>query len=224
MSALREQRVRAAEYSGGISSAPIHRLALILYQGLPQANDVLDCGAGKGQFIGELLAQGYRGTVTGADLLPRPVSLPETVRWIETDLNDPLPLPDQSFDVIICLEVIAHLENPRALFREFHRLLRPNGALVLTTPNQQSIRALLGLFFGGHFAAFRGIAYPALITALLRKDLERICDETGFHPPRFYYTDSGLVPKLHVSWQRLTLGLLKGRAFSDNLALVTGKR
>lgn len=224
MSALREQRVRAAEYTGGISSAPIRRLALTLCQGLPLANDLLECGPGKGQFIGELLAQGYRGAITGADLLPRPASLPESVRWIETDLNDPLPLPDQSFDVIICMEVVAHLENPRALFREFSRLLHPNGALVLTTPNQESIRALSGLFFGGHFAAFRGIAYPALITALLRKDFERICDETGFQAPRFYYTDSGLVPKLHLSWQRLTLGLLKGRAFSDNLALVTRKR
>jgi 2-polyprenyl-3-methyl-5-hydroxy-6-metoxy-1,4-benzoquinol methylase len=223
MSALREQRVRAAEYSGGISSAPIHRLALTLFQDLPLANDLLEFGPGKGHFIGELLTQGYRGAVTGADLLPRPPSLPESVRWIETDLNDPLPLPGQSFDAIVCMEVIAHLENPRALFREFSRLLRPNGALLLTMPNQESLRSLLGLFFGGHFATFRGIAYPALITALLRKDLERICDETGFHPPRFYYTDSGLVPKLHVSWQRLTLGLLKGRVFSDNLALVARK-
>jgi 2-polyprenyl-3-methyl-5-hydroxy-6-metoxy-1,4-benzoquinol methylase len=224
MSALREHRVRAAEYSGGISSAPIHRLALTLFRGLPPTNDLLEFGPGKGHFIGDLLAQGYRGAITGADLLPRPDSLPESVRWIETDLNDPLSLPDQSFDAVICMEVIAHLENPRAVFREFSRLLRPDGALVLSTPNQESIRGLLGLFFGGHFAAFRGIAYPALITALLRKDFERICDETGFQPPCFYYTDSGLVPKLHISWQHLSLGLLKGRAFSDNLALVTRKK
>ena len=223
MRTLREQRLHAAEYSGGISAAPIYQLALDLCKRLNLSGDLLEFGAGKGLFVQELLKASYRGAITCADLLPRPGSLPENVRWIQTDLNDPLPLPDQSFDAIVCMEVIAHLENPRFVFREFSRLLRPNGTLLLTMPNQESIRAFSGLISGGHFSAFRGIAYPALITALVRQDLERICSETGLTPPQFYYTNSGLVPKLHLSWQRLSLGLLKGRAFSDNLAAVSRK-
>ncbi len=42
------------------------------------------------------------------------------------------------------MEVIASLENPRAVFREFARLLRPNGVLLLTMPNQESLRAYSG--------------------------------------------------------------------------------
>ncbi len=223
MPSLREQRLHAAEYSGGISSAPIYQLALSLCQKLQLKGDLLDFGAGKGLLLQELRRLPYPGAITCADLLPRPDDLPADLRWIQSDLNDPLALPDHSFDAITCTEVIAHLENPRFVFREFSRLLRPGGVLILTMPNQESLRAFTALLTGGHFSAFRGIAYPALITALLRQDLERICLESGFTPPEFFYTNSGLVPKLHLSWQQLSFGLLQGRLFSDNFATVTRK-
>jgi SAM-dependent methyltransferase len=121
------------------------------------------------------------------------------------------------------MEVIAHLENPRYLFREFSRLLRPDGTLLLTMPNQESIRSFISLISSGHFSSFRDNAYPSFITALLRLDLDRICSETGFAPPQFHYTNSGVIPKLHLSWQSLSMGLLEGRLFSDNLAAVIRK-
>jgi hypothetical protein len=82
----------------------------------------------------------------------------------------------------------------------------------------------MGLLFGGHFTAFLGKSYPAHISALLQLDFKRICSESGFTPPRFDYTDSGVIPKLtHIRWQEITFGLLKGKAFSDNVAVVTTK-
>ena len=136
-------------------------------------------------------------------------------------MNAPLPCPDASFDAIISTEVIEHLENPRAAFREFSRLVRPGGRLLLTTPNQESIRSLASLIVRGHHVAFLDESYPAHLTALLRRDLERLCQESGFDRPRFAYTDVGAVPKwTSVTWQALSFGLLRGRLFSDNLVLV----
>jgi len=123
--------------------------------------------------------------------------------------------------VIISTEVIEHLENPRAVFREFHRLLRPAGTLLITTPNQESLRSLLSLIFEGHFAAFRAGSYPAHISALVRKDLEHVFLETGFSPPGFSYDDSGSIPKF--PWLRWETFGLKGRLLSDGLAIVTQK-
>lgn len=223
MRTLHEHRVYASDYSGGISARPIYQRALDLVRQQNLTGPLLDFGSGKGQFIQLLLDTGYPGPIAGADLMARPPNLPETVYWIQGDLNDPLLLADSSFDLITCTEVIAHLENPRFLFREFHRLLRPGGTVILTSPNLESLRSYAGLLTGGHFAAFRGIAYPALITVLLRTDFTRICAESGFVPPAFSYTGDGLMPKLHLSWQRLSFGLLKGRLFSDNLALITRK-
>jgi glycosyltransferase involved in cell wall biosynthesis len=58
---------------------------------------------------------------------------------VRTDRNNRLWLQDDSFEVIISTEVIEHLENSRATFREFHRLFRPGGSIIDTTPNQERI-------------------------------------------------------------------------------------
>lgn len=45
-----------------------------------------------------------------------------------------IPLPDNSFDAILCSEVLEHLPDPTAALDEFYRLLRPEGCLILTAP------------------------------------------------------------------------------------------
>ena len=47
---------------------------------------------------------------------------------------DKIPLPDGSLDSILCTEVLEHVPDPAAVWREFNRLLRPGGAVLLTTP------------------------------------------------------------------------------------------
>ena len=192
----------------------------------PEADPVLlEFGAARVRLITRLVAERLTGTLTGADLLPRPSSMPAEIDWIQADSNSPLPCADLSFDAIISTEVIEHLENPRAVFREFSRLLRPSGCLLLTTPNQESLRSLAALVVRGHHVAFLDESYPAHLTALVRRDLERLCLESGFEPPVFLYTDAGAVPKwTSVTWQSISFGLLRGRLFSDNILAMTRKR
>ena len=45
-----------------------------------------------------------------------------------------VPLPDESLDSILCTEVLEHVPDPLAVWREFHRLLRPGGRVLLTAP------------------------------------------------------------------------------------------
>ena len=219
--ALHERRVHAALASKGTSGDAIYDVALATARAMNLRGRVLEFGAGTGTLIGKLLAEDFGFALTGADLLSRPAAIPAEIDWIQADLNAPLPCPDASFDAIISTEVIEHLENPRAAFREFSRLVRRGGRLLLTTPNQESIRSLASLIVRGHHVAFLDESYPAHLTALLRRDLERLCQESGFDRPRFAYTDVGAVPKwTSVTWQALSFGLLRGRLFSDNLVLV----
>ena len=70
------------------------------------------------------------------------------------DMNNALPFLDESFDVIICIEGIEHIFNSFHLISEFHRLLKPCGKLVITTPNIQSLRSRLKFLLRGTFYWF----------------------------------------------------------------------
>ncbi|RYY42832.1 MAG: methyltransferase domain-containing protein, partial [Sphingomonadales bacterium] len=186
----------------------------------PRPARLLDFGAGRGELLQRLRAILPDTSLMGADFLPRPGALDASVAWRQGDLNDEVETTPP-FDLVICSEVIEHLENPRATFRMLHALVAPGGHLLLTMPNQESLRSFASLLTGGHFVAFRGQSYPAHITALLRQDLVNICAETGFAPPTFSYTDRGGLPKRpQLYWQSISFNLLRGRLFSDNILMV----
>jgi 2-polyprenyl-3-methyl-5-hydroxy-6-metoxy-1,4-benzoquinol methylase len=220
---LREARKKASELSGGTSSRDIKGLVLRCLREAGANGSLLDYGAGKGELLAHLHRDGRFRELAGVDLFQRPAHLPEAIAWYSQDLNDMVCI-DRQFDTVVCSETIEHLENPRHVFRCLHGLLRPGGVLVLTMPNQESIRSYVGLLFGGHFTLFLASCYPAHITALVRLDLVRICAETGFSEPAFWFTDCGGIPKIpSVSWQSVSFGLLHGQLFSDNLGMIARK-
>ena len=59
-----------------------------------------------------------------------------------------LPYRDGIFDAVSCLDVIEHVLDPRHLLRELARVLRPQGILVLTTPNIRAYWHILTLIHG----------------------------------------------------------------------------
>ncbi len=222
---LLDRRLFAAECAGGTSSSAVKSLILSLIECRQFKGSLLDYGAGKGELLRLLIKSCCFENLGGADIIQRPSDLSDDVKWYQQDLNEPLRIQGEPPSLVICSEVIEHLENPRSTFRELNRILSPKGHLLLTMPNQESIRSFSALLVGGHFAAFLGSSYPAHITALLRLDLDRICEETGFLPPKYYYTNSGGIPKLpNVSWQHISFGILRGRLFSDNIAMIAQKK
>jgi SAM-dependent methyltransferase len=61
---------------------------------------------------------------------------------IRGDLNH-LPFPPGFFDMVISRSVIEHLDDPPGVFREFARVLRPGGKVVLVTPNKYDYVSLI---------------------------------------------------------------------------------
>ena len=53
---------------------------------------------------------------------------------IEADLNESIPMPDNSVDVVITIQVMEHLNRPQVAAREFARVLKPGGHVFATTP------------------------------------------------------------------------------------------
>ena len=63
----------------------------------------------------------------------------QTKTWDQTKLDyvcdiAQIPVPDASFDTILCVEVFEHIPNPVEALREFQRILKPGGTLLLTAP------------------------------------------------------------------------------------------
>ncbi len=98
--------------------------------------DVLDAACGPGKYAELLLARG--ALVTGFDLSPKMVELArarnvDRGEFFVHDLTDPLTdFADASFDVVLCALALHYLPDWTSAVREFHRLLRPGGCVVLS--------------------------------------------------------------------------------------------
>jgi 2-polyprenyl-3-methyl-5-hydroxy-6-metoxy-1,4-benzoquinol methylase len=221
---LRARRKAAAETSAGISADFLYDKYQEIIREHHLSGSILDFGAGQGCLTRRLIHMNRFSSIAAVDILPKPSNLPPEVLWIDADLDESLAEPDESFDVILCCEVIHCLENPRVVAREFFRLLRSNGTLIISTPNNESVRAIAALWIRGHFVDFGETAYPFHKTALLKTDLDRLLGEAGFERRKFSYSNHGGVPKKpSLTWQRISGGWLAGKRFSDNIFAIAQK-
>jgi ubiquinone/menaquinone biosynthesis C-methylase UbiE len=103
---------------------------------------VLDLGCGRGGVV-ELF---WRDVKLVAGLDPDAPSLAEhhaTGLPVIRGRGEQLPFIDRSFDLVVCLWVLEHVESPEAVLREVHRVLKPGGHFVFLTPNLRNPLLLL---------------------------------------------------------------------------------
>jgi 2-polyprenyl-3-methyl-5-hydroxy-6-metoxy-1,4-benzoquinol methylase len=209
-----------ARQSLGRGDEAIHAMVARLLDARGASGLLADVGCGTGDLARAV--QGRFVRVIGVDAV-RYDGLPDDVTFLSADLDaGRLPLDDGTVDVAAAVEVIEHLENPRAFMRELARVTKPRGWIVLTTPNQLSALSLLTLLAKGRFSAFQERDYPAHRTALLEIDLRRIAEECGLDDLEIAYSGRGRVPLTPWHYPAPLAGILP-RRLSDNLALI-GRR
>lgn len=113
---------------------------------------VLDIPSGQGAFSKDLEDAGF--TVFLGDLEVNNI-LYRNNRAARIDLNADLPFRGGSFDYVVCIEGVEHIENPHHLVRECARLLKDNGCLIVTTPNVMTIKSRLRFLFCSYLDYFR---------------------------------------------------------------------
>ena len=107
---------------------------------------VLDVPTGTGVLAGRLKRMGFE--IACCDINATYFSIPDLSIDLG-DLNQRLPYADSAFDYVICLDGIEHTENPYNTIREFRRMLRKGGKLVLSIPNFLNIERRVRYFFTG---------------------------------------------------------------------------
>lgn len=119
---------------------------------LPAGTRVLDAGAGQCQYRSLFLHCLYKtqdfamygGTLEG----------PSSEQWdygaidYVSDISA-IPVENGSFDVVLCTEVLEHLADPVSAIREFARVLRPGGTLLLSAPLGSGLHQEPFHYFGG---------------------------------------------------------------------------
>jgi SAM-dependent methyltransferase len=178
---------------------------------------LVDAGCGAGNF--RAYAEGLADEYVGVDVV-RHGRLRDDCRFLQADLDgQAIPLPDGCAAIVTAIEVIEHLDNPRAFCRELVRILAPGGCLVLTTPNQASALSVLSLAVTGRFPAFQETSYPVHRTALLPVDLERMAKDCGLTCIEIRYSHRGRIPLTAFHYPTLLARALP-RALSDNVLMI----
>jgi 2-polyprenyl-3-methyl-5-hydroxy-6-metoxy-1,4-benzoquinol methylase len=209
-----------ARQSLGRGHERIHALVASLLASRGATGTLVDVGCGTGDLW--RAAHDRFARYVGVDAVRYP-DLPADVSFERGDLDrDALPVADASADATAAVEVIEHLENPRAFVRELVRVTRPGGWVVVTTPNQLSGLSLLTLVMKGQFSAFQSTDYPAHRTALLEIDLRRIANECGLDAIEIAYPRWGRVPLTGWHYPE-AVAAIAPRRFSDNVAII-GRR
>lgn len=138
----------------------------------------LDVGCGGGLFLGMLRQEGV--AVAGLDFSPRAAAVAWSAQGVPAlagDLAD-APLRPGVFGVVTMFHVLEHLLDPLAYLRAARGLLRPDGRLVVQTPNAACWQFLL---LGEHWS---GLDVPRHLVNFRPQDLEDLLDAAGFEAVR----------------------------------------
>jgi len=105
----------------------------------------LDIGSGKGKFVGKFHDSGFNivGIEPAQSLLDKARKLYPDAEFINSSAVN-LPYLDNTFDSVICVEVLEHIPNTEQAIREMRRVLKSNGRVNIIDKN---IRLLHYLYF-----------------------------------------------------------------------------
>lgn len=112
----------------------------------------LDIGCGRG--LRDLMVLKKRGATTliGIDVFERSsiTVQDDEVQYMRTDIDEAdIPLSNGTLDMVVLDSVLEHLYHPMHVMSECLRVLKPNGNLVILTPNQARLKNRLKLSIGG---------------------------------------------------------------------------
>ena len=145
---------------------------------------IADVGAGEGffsQLVGKYaereLGISPSEAIAPSDLFPDLFRY-DAVQCAPIGIDGRLPYEDSSVDVACSLEVIEHLEDQFAFARELHRIVKPGGIAIVSTPNVLNLNSRWRNLHSG---------FAVLFDPLLLSSTDPVHTSGHIHPVSFYY-------------------------------------
>jgi len=174
----------------------------------------IDAGCGTGRLSRLLAAQG--ANVVGVDAAEEMLSMGrelagqlavgDRLRFQHIEDVNHLPFAASSFDGVLCSSVLEYLDDPFGCLREFARVVRSGGTLIVSVPN---CRSILRRAQSIEFRLTRLLGRPGSPAymrysknAFARYDLAQILMQSGFTPTRCEYL-GGPWPFFAQNWPQL---------------------
>ncbi|MFI5058064.1 MAG: class I SAM-dependent methyltransferase [Candidatus Acidiferrales bacterium] len=185
----------------------------------------LELGAGSGALAERLQAAGF--SVTAADVENY---FELGTEFLQLDLNDPNfeRALSSEFDLITAVEVIEHLENPTAFLRSLRKLLKPDGAAILTTPNVENVPARLKFLMRGEVRAMDKCAPEHITPIHLDLFVRKIVPPSGLALVEHFVYPKNDFPltarRYFVPFFRLLALVMKGPALTGDCHFLVLKR
>ncbi len=163
----------------------------------------LDAGAGTGRHSLRLARRGIH--VSAIDQSPEVLAVAQQTASIEGlpidfrigRIDEELPLPAHSFDLVICALVLSHDVDLRQAVTEFHRVLVPGGYLLISDWHPDCVTVM------GWRTCFQvpGTTYVVPNAGHSRDDYMRAVADSGFEVLRVLDLTLGDVPTGHIPWE-----------------------
>jgi SAM-dependent methyltransferase len=171
--------------------------------GIERGGRVLDAGCGSGRLLDELTQY---GEVSGLDMNPDSVQIARERGHedVHQGAVEALPWPDDTFDLVTCLDVVEHTADDRVTLRELRRVAKPGGRLLITVPALQALWSTHDVY-NNHYRRYD------------RRSMRAAAADAGLAIERMTYFNSLLLPPavLVRLLQRLRLRNSNGNGASE---------
>jgi len=130
-----DQRVNRRAFSYRLKRRA-HEVISMMEEFHPNARDLLDLGPAEGKSLTIVQNAFPDLKCSGLEYSEELIALckDERLSIVQGDAMKP-PFPDESFDVVTATALIEHVDNPAKMLNEVHRILRPGGLVIITTPD-----------------------------------------------------------------------------------------
>jgi methionine biosynthesis protein MetW len=145
---------------------------------IDNGDQVFDLGCGDGT-VGALLKDNYRITIDGCDIsevaVDRAQNHYRTVHQLNIDNKD-IPVESESYDIVICTDVLEHTLSPGHPLTEVRRILKNDGVTVISVPNYGFIRYRIHSVMGNLSSIIRDKRHYSAFTV---SHLHNLLDNNG---------------------------------------------